>query len=93
MGRTENFYNRIFAVTEVVGLNEFKVNIGLSTETPTISGTLCGYYVGQSAQSGTFALYDENFGGKAATTIMLVSVLFCQLPLVHPVSIRLVLKM
>ena len=63
-GATEDFYNGIFAVTEVVGLNEFKINIGLSTDTPTISGTLCGYHVGQSAQSGTFALYDENFGGR-----------------------------
>ena len=63
-GATEDFYNGIFAVTEVVGLNEFKINIGLSTDTPTISGTLRGYHVGQSAQSGTFALYDENFGGR-----------------------------
>lgn len=64
-GATENFYNRTFAVTEIVGLNEFKINIGISTNTPTISGTLRGYYVGQSAQAGTFALYDENFGGRA----------------------------
>lgn len=65
-GATENFYNGIFAITEVVSLNEFKINIGLSTNTPAISGTLLGYPVGQSAQSGTFALYDENFGGRAS---------------------------
>mgnify|MGYP003108978188 CR=1 FL=1 len=64
-GATENLYNGIFAVTEIVGLNEFKINIGISTNTPTISGTLLGYPVGQSAQAGTFALYDENFGGRA----------------------------
>ena len=64
-GATEDFYNGTFAVTEVVGLKEFKVNIGISTQEPAISGTLCGYYVGQSPQSGTFTLYDENFGGRA----------------------------
>ena len=64
-GATEDFYNGIFAVTEVVGLKEFKVNIGISTQTPTVSGTLRGYYVGQTPQAGTFTLYDENFGGRA----------------------------
>jgi len=63
-GATENFYNRVFAITEVVSLNEFKINIGISTNTPTISGSLRGYYVGQSPQAGTFTLYDENFGGR-----------------------------
>ena len=64
-GATENLYNGVFAVTEIVSLNEFKIDIGISTNTPTISGTLLGYPVGQSAQAGTFALYDENFGGRA----------------------------
>ncbi len=64
-GATENFYNRIFSVSEVVNLNKFKIDIGISTNTPTISGSLRGYYVGQTPQSGTFALYDENFGGRA----------------------------
>ena len=64
-GATENFYNGIFSVNEVLSLNSFIINIGISTNTPTVSGSLRGYNVGQSAQSGTFALYDENFGGRA----------------------------
>ena len=67
-GATENFYNRDFAVTEVLGLNSFSIDIGVSTTTPTISGTLCGYYAGEGPQAGTFTLYDENFGGRASNS-------------------------
>ena len=67
-GATESFYNRDFAVTQVLSLTQFNVNIGVSTQTPTVSGTLKGYYPGQSAQSGTFTLYDENFGGRATNS-------------------------
>ena len=64
-GATENFYNGDFAVTQVLSLTQFNVNIGVSTQTPTVSGTLRGYYPGQAAQNGTFTLYDENFGGRS----------------------------
>jgi len=64
-GATESFYNRDFAVTQVLGLNSFSINIGISTVAPTISGTLRGYYPGESPSAGTFTLYDENFGGRA----------------------------
>ena len=91
-GATENLYNGVFAVTEIVSLNEFKIDIGISTNTPTISGTLLGYPVGQSVQAGTFALYDENFGGRA-NNYYVVSVLSCQLLLPHLVPMKLVSKM
>ena len=63
-GATENFYNDDFSVTQVLSLTQFNIKIGVSTQTPTISGTLRGYYPGQAAQNGTFTLYDENFGGR-----------------------------
>ena len=63
-GATENFYNGDFAVTQVLSLTQFNINIGISTQTPTVSGTLKGYYPGQASQTGTFTLYDENFGGR-----------------------------
>ena len=64
-GATEGFYNGDFSVTQVLSLTQFNINIGVSTQTPTVSGTLRGYYPGQDAQNGTFTLYDENFGGRA----------------------------
>ena len=63
-GLTESFYNREFAVTQVKSLTEAEINIGVSTSAPTISGTIKGYYPGETAQEGTFTLYDENFGGR-----------------------------
>ena len=63
-GLTEDFYNRGFAVTQVKSLTEAEINIGVSTVAPTISGTIKGYYPGETAQEGTFTLYDENFGGR-----------------------------
>ena len=63
-GATENFYNGDFGVNQVLSLTQFSINIGVSTQTPTVSGTLKGYYPGQAAQNGTFTLYDENFGGR-----------------------------
>ena len=47
---TEKSLQWCICVTEIVSLNEFKIDIGISTNTPTISGTLLGYPVGQSAQ-------------------------------------------
>ena len=63
-GATEDFYNDGFAVSQVKSLTQVEINIGVSTFAPTISGTLRGYYPGQSSQQGTFTLYDENFGGR-----------------------------
>ena len=67
-GASENFYNRGFAVSQVLSLTQFNITIGVSTQAPTISGTLKGYYPGESAQDGTFTLYDENFGGRPSQT-------------------------
>ena len=67
-GATENFYNDNFSVTQVTSLTTFHVDIGISTSIPTVSGSLQGYYVGNAPQNGSFALYDENFGGRTSNT-------------------------
>ena len=63
-GASESFYNKEFIVTQNVGLTTFQVNIGVSTLSPTASGTLRGYYTDLSAQDGAVRIVDENFGGR-----------------------------
>ena len=64
-GASDNFYNKQFIVTQNVGLTTFHVNIGVSTLSPTVSGTLRGYYPNLSAADGTIRITDENFGGRS----------------------------
>ena len=47
-GATENFYNRDYRCNSGSEFNTFSINIGISTQTPTVSGTLRGYYPGES---------------------------------------------
>ena len=65
-GASNDFFNKEFIVSQNVGLTTFQVNIGVSTLSPTASGTLRGYYTNLSAQEGTVRVIDENFGGRAA---------------------------
>jgi len=64
-GASNDFFNKEFVVSQNVGLTTFHVNIGVSTLSPTASGTLRGYYTNLSAADGTIRLIDENFGGRA----------------------------
>ena len=52
------------AVTQVLSLTQFNINIGISTQTPTISEHSKDIILVNLAQNGTFTLYDENFGGR-----------------------------
>ena len=63
-GATEDFYNGSVVVTENVGLTTFKVDLGIRTDSPTLSGTQYGYRPGAAFQAGNITLYDENFGGR-----------------------------
>ena len=63
-GATEDFYNGNFVVTENVGLTTFKADLGIRTDSPTLSGTQYGYRPGAGFQAGNITLYDENFGGR-----------------------------
>ena len=64
-GASDDFYNKEFIVSQNVGLTTFQVNIGVSTLSPTASGTLRGYYTDLSAQDGAIRIIDENFGGRS----------------------------
>ena len=64
-GASNDFFNKEFIVSQNVGLTTFQVNIGVSTLSPTASGTLRGYYTNFAAQEGTVKLVDENFGGRS----------------------------
>ena len=63
-GATNSFWNAGFVVTEVVSLTKAVLNVGVSTLSPGVAGTVRGYYPGLSAQGGNVTLYDENFGGR-----------------------------
>ena len=65
-GASNNFFNKEFIVTQNVGLTTFQVNVGVSTLSPTASGTLRGYYTSDSAQEGNIRVIDENFGGRVS---------------------------
>jgi len=65
-GASDDFFNKEFIVSQNVGLTTFQVNIGVSTLSPTASGTLRGYYTSNSAQDGGLRVVDENFGGRTS---------------------------
>ena len=65
-GASNDFYNNEFVVAQNVGLTTFTVNIGITTNIPTVSGTLRGYYTGLSARGGNIGSLDEDFGGRSA---------------------------
>ena len=64
-GASNDFFNNEFIVSQNVGLTTFQVNIGVSTLSPTASGTLRGYYTENTAQEGAIRFIDENFGGRS----------------------------
>ncbi len=63
-GATNSFWNAGFVVTEVVSLTKAVINVGVTTLSPGVAGTVRGYIPGLSAQGGNVTLYDENFGGR-----------------------------
>ncbi len=63
-GATNSFWNAGFVVTEVVSLTKAVINVGVTTLSPGVAGTITGYIPGLSAQGGSVTLYDENFGGR-----------------------------
>ena len=66
-GAADSYWNNQFVVTQNVGLTTFVINAGITTLTPTVTGTGLtqrGYIPGLTDQDGNVALYDENFGGR-----------------------------
>ena len=63
-GANTELANGDFLVTEITNLTTFTANIGISTLSPTIGGTIKAYLPGLTSQEGPAVLYGENFGGR-----------------------------
>jgi hypothetical protein len=63
-GSDSDLINGQHLVTEVTSLTTLTANIGVSTLSPSISGTIKAYMPGLTSQEGLPILYGENFGGR-----------------------------
>jgi hypothetical protein len=64
VGANESQYNGDFVVTENISLNSFSVNIGVSTYSPTATGTLYAYREGIASNGGVITNNNENLSGR-----------------------------
>jgi hypothetical protein len=67
-GANEALYNDEFIVTENLGLNSFIVNIGVSANAPTATGTLFAYREGLTSNGGVITRENENLNGRMVPT-------------------------
>jgi hypothetical protein len=67
-GANESIYNGEFVVTENLGLNSFSVRIGVSTSSPTATGTLFVYREGLTSNDGVITRENENLNGRMIPT-------------------------
>ena len=64
-GATDDLYNKLVPTTEIVGLTTFIAKIGVSTDSPAVSGTLRGYKPCDESAAGSVNSSNENLGGRA----------------------------
>ena len=80
-GSDSSLFNGQFLVTENVGLTTFKVDIGISTLSPTPGGNIKGYYPGFVAQGGEVNVNNSALSGRnlinyaGITTVLSAAVL------------------
>ena len=67
IGANESLYNGDFVVTENVSNTSFKVNIGVSTYSPSATGTLYAYREGVTSNGGVITADNENLNGRMST--------------------------
>ena len=67
-GANEALYNDEFVVKEVLGLNSFIAKIGISTSSPTATGTLFAYREGLTSNDGVITRENENLNGRMIPT-------------------------
>ena len=67
VGANESIYNGDFVVTENVSLTTFKINVGISTNSPTATGTLYAYREGVTSNDGVITIDNENLNGRMTT--------------------------
>jgi hypothetical protein len=64
VGADQGIYSGDFVVTEVQGLTSFSVNIGISTNSPTATGTIYAYRGGVTSNGGVITVDNENLNGR-----------------------------
>ena len=64
VGATTSLYNGDFLVSEDVNLTTFRLNIGISTQSPAFSGTVYAYRRGFESNDGQVSVDDENIGAR-----------------------------
>ena len=67
-GANQALYSGSFIVTENVGLTTFIVNIGVSTSSPAVTGTLFAYREGLTSNDGKITRENENLNGRMIPT-------------------------
>jgi hypothetical protein len=67
VGANQSLYNGDFVVTENVSNTSFKINIGVSTNSPTVTGTLFAYREGVTSNDGVITIDNENLNGRMTT--------------------------
>jgi hypothetical protein len=63
-GANESLYNGEFVVTKNISLTSFNVRIGVSTTSPTATGTLFVYREGLTSNDGVITRDNENLNGR-----------------------------
>jgi hypothetical protein len=67
VGANQSLYNGDFVVTENVSNTSFKINIGVSANAPTATGTLFAYREGITSNDGVITIDNENLNGRMST--------------------------
>jgi hypothetical protein len=67
-GAGQSLYNGSFVVNEVNSLTSFSVVVGISTNSPTATGTIYAYHEGISSNDGIVTADDENLSGRMVPT-------------------------
>ena len=64
VGAGQDLYNGEFVVTKVNSLTELELNVGVSTNAPSATGTIYLYPTGNTSQGGEISIDDENTAGR-----------------------------
>ena len=64
VGADQAVYDDEFVVTKVNSLTEVELDVGITTNAPTATGTIYLYPTGDSSQGGDISLEDENLSGR-----------------------------
>jgi hypothetical protein len=64
VGAGQELYNGEFVVTKTNTLTTLELNVGISTQAPTATGTLLAYPTGNTSNAGDITLNDENTSGR-----------------------------